>query len=107
MIDFRKLKVGMVVRIKSEDHWDIEDGTCDDVDFSSGLDQEMRKNFGEVGTIVANNDLAELSEVSIYDNVDIKFQNDTYAFAWDLHSISEILNKENYPEYYLWLGKYL
>ena len=99
MIDYEKLKEGVMVRIKSADHWDINYDTCDGNDFSSGLESEMHQHFGCVGIITETN----ISKTySMYHNVDIKFDNGyDYEFAWDLHSIAEIITKEENPEYYL------
>jgi len=98
MIDIEDIREGVVVLIKSAEHWDIEKVYCDSKYFSTGLDPDMHKYFGKAGAITSIHTVGVISE---NDSVDIKFPGIEYEWTWDIHCIDKILTKDENPEYFL------
>ncbi len=98
------VQVGDVVTIKSLKHWSKDFQKVDDQYFQAGFvkgdatNKCMEAFLGQPGQVT---EVSKFSETDCQVEIDFTFMGKLDCYCWDLHSVKEILTREEFPEYYL------
>ncbi len=110
------VQVGDVVTIKSLKHWSKDFQKVDDQYFQAGFvkgdatNKCMEAFLGQPGQVTEvskfsetgeTTETAETTETDCQVEIDFTFMGKLNNYCWDLHSVKEILTREEFPEYYL------
>lgn len=96
-----EIKVGDIVKIYSEKHWDIPNRTVNNVKFLSGLIGNDKVSDDHYNMYEQFGQILEVTKVTEFNEVMLSLPGQCHTWKWDYSAIEKVIVKEDNPEYFL------